>query len=46
MDADVLYWLGLHAGDLVDALTGKAPELHDGAVRLEPYATAWLHTAD
>ena len=41
--ADVLHWLGLHDDGLVDALTGAAPELHDGAVRLEPYAAAWLH---
>jgi amylosucrase len=41
--ADVLHWLGLHDDGLVDALTGSAPELHDGAVRLEPYAAAWLH---
>ena len=31
--------------DLVDALTGERPERHDGAVRLDPYAAAWLHTA-
>jgi len=41
--ADVLHWLGLHDDGLVDALTGQAPELHDGAVRLAPYAAAWLH---
>jgi amylosucrase len=41
--ADVLHWLGLHDDGLVDALIGSAPELHDGAVRLEPYAAAWLH---
>ena len=41
--ADVLHWLGLHDDALVDALTASAPELHDGAVRLEPYAAAWLH---
>lgn len=47
--ADVLHWLGLHPGGLegglVDALTGRAPGLHDGAVRLEPYASVWLHAA-
>jgi amylosucrase len=41
--ADVLHWLGLHDDGLVDALTGDAPPLHGGSVRLEPYAAAWLH---
>ena len=41
--ADVLHWLGLHPDGLVDALTGRAPDLHDGAVLLAPYASAWLH---
>lgn len=41
--ADVLHWLGLHVPGLRDALTGAAPDLHDGAVRLGPYASAWLH---
>lgn len=42
---DVLHWLGLHVPGLRDALTGRAPELHGGAVRLAPYASAWLHDA-
>ena len=46
MAADVLHWLGLHTAGLHDAVTGAAPELHDGAARLEPYATAWLHDRD
>jgi amylosucrase len=41
--ADVLHWLGLHDDRLVDALTGTAPPVVEGAVRLEPYAAAWLH---
>ena len=45
MAADVLHWLGLHSDDLVDALTGAAPHLHEGAVRLEPYASVWLHAS-
>jgi amylosucrase len=44
--ADVLHWLGLHAAGLVDALTGDRPHLVDGAVRLPPYAAAWLHVDD
>jgi amylosucrase len=43
--ADVLHWLGLHRDHLVDALTGEVPDLHDGAVRLAPYASAWLHAS-
>lgn len=43
--ADVLHWLGLHAPGLRDALTGDAPDLVDGAVRLGPYAAVWLHDA-
>jgi amylosucrase len=43
--ADVLHWLGLHSPGLRDALTGAAPSLSDGAVRLAPYASAWLHDA-
>ena len=41
--ADVLLWLGLDPDGLRDALTGAAPPVHDGAVRLAPYAAAWLH---
>ena len=41
--ADVLHWLGLHTDGLHDAISGVAPELHDGAVRLPPYGIAWLH---
>ena len=44
--ADVLHWLGLHTDGLHDALSSRAPELHDGAVRLAPYATVWLHDRD
>ncbi len=44
--ADVLHWLALHTAGLHDAISGSAPELHDGAVRLAPYATAWLHDRD
>lgn len=43
--ADVLLWLGLDPADLRDALTGAAPSVRDGAVRLGPYAAAWLHAA-
>lgn len=43
--ADVLHWLGLHTPGLGDALTGDAPDLVDGAVRLGPYAAVWLHDA-
>lgn len=43
--ADVLHWLGLHTDGLRDALTGAPPALHDGAVRLDPYAAAWLYDA-
>ncbi|CAM3552971.1 alpha-amylase family protein [Nocardioides zeicaulis] len=43
--ADVLQWLGLPVDGLRDALTGRAPEVRDGAVRLAPYASAWLHDA-
>ncbi len=44
--ADVLHWLGLHTSGLHDAISGHAPELHDGAVRLAPYAAAWLYDRD
>ncbi len=44
--ADVLHWLGLHTDGLHDAITDSAPELRDGAVRLAPYATVWLHDRD
>ena len=44
--ADVLSWLGLHTAGLHDAIAGAAPELHDGAVRLAAYGTAWLHDRD
>jgi amylosucrase len=43
VSADVLHWLGLHDDGLVDALTGAAPPMVGGSVRLEPYAAAWLH---
>lgn len=43
--SDVLHWLGLHTDGLRDALTGAPPELHDGAVRLAPYAAVWLYDA-
>ncbi|WP_297626711.1 alpha-amylase family protein [Nocardioides sp.] len=41
--ADVLHWLGLHTDGLHDAISESAPELREGAVRLAPYATAWLY---
>ena len=41
--ADVLHWLGLHGPGLRDAISGTAPSMREGAVRLEPYAAAWLH---
>ncbi len=43
VSADVLHWLGLHTDGLRDAISGTAPSLHEGAIPLEPYATAWLH---
>jgi amylosucrase len=46
VDADVLHWLGLHTDGLHDALTGAAPDLVEGAVRLPPYAKVWLHDRD
>ena len=46
VSADVLHWLGLHTPGLHDAISGQAPELHDGAVRLAPYAAAWLYDRD
>lgn len=45
VDADVLHWLGLHTAGLTDALTGAAPDLREGAVRLAPWAAAWLYDA-
>ena len=44
--ADVLHWLGMHTAGSHDAIADLAPELHDGAVRLAPYAAAWLHDRD
>ena len=46
VSADVLHWLSLHTEGLHDAITGAGPELRDGAVRLAPYATAWLYDKD
>ena len=43
---DVLHWLGLHTDGLHDALSGAAPDLRDGAVRLAPYESVWLHDRD
>jgi amylosucrase len=43
VDADVLHWLGLQTDDVRDAISGTAPSMHEGAVRLDPYAAAWLH---
>jgi amylosucrase len=40
---DVLHWLGLHRPGLHDAVSGRPPDLHAGAVRLAPYQCAWLH---
>ena len=39
---DVLHGLGLDPGAVVDRISGKAPEIRDGAVQLEPYAAVWL----
>ena len=41
--ADVLHWLGLHTDGLRDAISRTAPSMHEGAVRLDPYAVVWLH---
>lgn len=46
VDADVLHWLGLHTPGLREAITGAAPRLEDGSVRLAPYSTAWLYDAE
>ena len=43
---DVLHWLGLHTPGLHDAIGDRAPRLEDGAVRLAPYAAAWLFDRD
>ncbi|RYB95885.1 alpha-amylase [Nocardioides oleivorans] len=43
VDADVLHWLGLHTPGLRDAVSGTAPALVAGAVRLAPWAAAWLY---
>jgi amylosucrase len=40
---DVLHWLGLHTDGLVDAITGRPPEVRSGGVPLAPYACAWLY---
>jgi amylosucrase len=39
---DVLHALGLDPGAVVDRISGKAPEIRDDAVQLEPYAAVWL----
>jgi amylosucrase len=44
--ADVLHWLGLHVSGLHDAISGHAPAMREGAVRLAPYAAAWLYDSD
>jgi amylosucrase len=41
--ADVLHWLGLHTPGLHEAISDQDPEIRDGAVRLAPYAAAWLY---
>jgi amylosucrase len=46
VDADALHWLGLHTAGLYDAISGIAPDQHDGSVRLAPYAAAWLYDRD
>ena len=43
VDADVLHWLGLHTDGLQDAISGTAPWMHEGAVRLGAYGAVWLH---
>jgi len=43
---DVLHWLGLHTPGLHDAIDDRPPRLEDGAVRLAPYAAAWLFDRD
>ncbi|WP_425573986.1 alpha-amylase family glycosyl hydrolase [Nocardioides bigeumensis] len=43
---DVLHWLGLHVPGLHDAISGRAPDLEEGAVRLAPYAAAWLYDSE
>nr|WP_242494869.1 alpha-amylase family protein [Nocardioides zhouii] len=43
VEADVLHWLGLHTDGLRDAISGSAPSMHEGAIRLDPYAAVWLH---
>jgi amylosucrase len=44
--ADVLHWLGLHTPGLHEAISDQDPEIRDGAVRLAPYAAAWLYDRD
>ena len=44
--ADVLHWLGLHTSGIHEAISGQTPELDEGAVRLAPYAAAWLYDRD
>ena len=44
--ADVLHWLGLHTPGLHEAISDHPPRLEDGAVRLAPYAAAWLLDRD
>ena len=39
-------WLGLHVPGLHDAISGRAPDLEEGAVRLAPYAAAWLYDSE
>jgi len=46
VDADVLHWLGLHTPGLHEAITDHAPRVENGAVRLAPYAAAWLFDRD
>jgi len=46
VDADVLHWLGLHTPGLHEAITDHAPQVVNGAVRLAPYAAAWLFDRD
>jgi amylosucrase len=39
---EVLWSIGLDPGRVVDHLTGSVPVIRDGAIRLPPYAAAWL----
>jgi hypothetical protein len=36
----------VHTDGRTDAIGGTAPALHEGAVRLDPYAAVWLHDSN